>query len=577
MAALHYQAADSACTLNIMPLDVPCMPDPALGLLITFAIGQISLSLVFVLGRPCQDLLRAASFDGCFITEDAEQQRRKHQSRVEAFSKFLPWWILANDATVFLFIAIDVGTYFDGSQGLGFGPLGSGSFVSFAQMSYGLVVLAFGLVLRFVFTFGTEESTVRDTVLIFVSVTVTMCLAPPYLQPVAMLTRLVLLEIVPEPGWYWRMQVASVPVNVGMSWLKASTNAATIDFMHILVAELVGSLSIVMVHCKNDWAFSKQMLATISAETCAEEANSLSLGVRQLLSVTCDACASLCKDLNVSKPSSSLLGILKVSEDQILNRSFRDFVMADDQEHFQSIVDRSSMTPSSGLVHLVDNEQMKFKAKLFMVQLGSTGHFIGIIKEGHESSDDAGHGGGVPGPGDMHFLLGQPGKFADIEGAISERPDSTCAMSYPLTRHVRDVEELERICLVIDPLSGDLGFTVKSATIEFAELPSGKQQRLANLTEWLDPHWRNEIQNWIEEEVNSSFHGRQKSRQVEGVELLTPGGTMLGDFRMSSPVQNMAQAEVEGDEVWQFEAEIHIQNFKHLLQGTDIPFPRGAS
>ena len=43
MAALHYQAADSACTLNIMPLDVPCMPDPALGLLITFAIGQISL------------------------------------------------------------------------------------------------------------------------------------------------------------------------------------------------------------------------------------------------------------------------------------------------------------------------------------------------------------------------------------------------------------------------------------------------------------------------------------------------------------------------------------------------------
>ena len=171
-----------------MPLDVPCMPDPALGLLITFAIGQISLSLVFVLGRPCQDLLRAASFDGCFITEDAEQQRRKHQSRVEAFSKFLPWWILANDATVLLFIAIDVGTYFDGSQGLGFGPLGSGSFVSFAQMSYGLVVLAFGLVLRFVFTFGTEESTVRDTVLIFVSVTVTMCLAPPYLQPVAMLT-----------------------------------------------------------------------------------------------------------------------------------------------------------------------------------------------------------------------------------------------------------------------------------------------------------------------------------------------------------------------------------------------------
>jgi hypothetical protein len=130
---------------------------------------------------------------------------------------------------------------------------------------------------------------------------------------------------------------------------------------------------------------------------------------------------------------------------------------------------------------------------------------------------------------------------------------------------------------VIDPLSGDLGFTVKSATIEFAELPSGKQQRLANLTEWLDPHWRNEIQNWIEEEVNSSFHGRQKSRQVEGVELLTPGGTMLGDFRISGPVQNMAQAEVEGDEVWQFEAEIHIQNFKHLLQGTDIPFPRGAS
>ena len=529
------------------------VPDPVLSSLLAFAVGQLSLSLVFAFGQPCRQFVQTLA-DAWFTEENEEQQRRKRQSRLETFSKFLPWWILANDATVFLFIAVDAGSYLEQSSG---GPLG-----------YGLVVLAFGLVLRFIFAYGTEQSTIRDTILIFLSVTVTMCLAPSYLQPVAMLTRLILLEIVPEPQWFWRMQVSSVPANVAVCWLKASTNASAMDFMQILAAESVGSLSVVMAHCKSDWAFSQQMLREITAEKCAEEANSLSLAVRQLLSVTCDACASLSTNFHVSKPSSSLLGVLKVNEEQILNKSFIDFVLVDDRQRFQSIVDFSSTTPSSGLIHLVDNDQRSFKAKVFLVQLGSMGHFIGISKEGQEDTSGSDQ--------DMNFLLGHP-KFADIE--CSSELHSACPSCPHLTRQLRDIQELEKIRLVIDPLSVDLGFTVKSAAFEFAELPAEKQQRLPNFMEWLDPRWHNEIQNWVQEEVNLTFNGSpsQRSRQLEGVELLTPGGTMVGDFCIRcGPVQYKPQA-LEGGEDWQFQAEIHIQHLKYVLHSVENPFQRQGS
>lgn len=43
----------------------------------------------------------------------------------------------------------------------------------------------------------------------------------------------------------------------------------------------------------------------------------------------------------------------------------------------------------------------------------------------------------------------------------------------------------------------------RSVTFDFAELP-GNQQRLANLTEWLEPRGRDEMQRWIQEQVSDS-------------------------------------------------------------------------
>eukprot|EP00434_Breviolum_minutum_P025896 symbB.v1.2.022897.t1/scaffold2015.1/size92276/10 len=496
--------------------------DPSVGVFMAMALGQLSLTLLFAFSQPFQDL--EGAMDSFWPVrqplEEAEQHRKRHL-RHQTFRTWLPWWILANDATTLLFMAIDAGHYWAGDR-----PFAVASFGGKSYGCYGVVVWGFGLVLRFVFSFGSETSTIRDSVLIFVSFSAVMCLTPSYMQPNAMLAPLVLLEVVPEPKWYGRMQGCFIPVNVAVTWLTGTSNGTAIEFLHILVAEAVGSGAVVVAHYKSDWAFSRQVFATMAAERAAEEAKSVSNALQQLLSVTCDACASLSSTLQVLQPSRSLLAVLKVKENQIRNRAFTDFVMPEDHGHFQSILSFSSKTPNSGLVHLQDNNQVSFKANIFLVKLGSCGHFIGITKEGHEASDaESIQGAHVP---DMHFLLGSE---SSNNGPFSEPPKHGYPF-VPLARPLRDMEELKQINLVIDPLSMD--FTARSVTFDFAELP-GNQQRLANLTEWLEPRGRDEMQRWIQEQVNLSVNGQGSQSVMEGVELLSPGGsTVVGDLCITS-------------------------------------------
>jgi len=56
------------------------------------------------------------------------------------------------------------------------------------------------------------------------------------------------------------------------------------------VAEAVGSGAVVVAQYLSDWAFSRQVFATLASERAAEEAKSVSNAFQQLLSVTCDAC-----------------------------------------------------------------------------------------------------------------------------------------------------------------------------------------------------------------------------------------------------------------------------------------------
>lgn len=99
----------------------------------------------------------------------------------------------------------------------------------------------------------------------------------------------------------------------------------------------------------------------------------------------------------------------------------------------------------------------------------------------------------------------------------------------------QEMEEVTKISLVIDAFSEDLGYIIKSVTFDFADLPVEKQKRLPNLLEWLDPRWRMAMAKWIEEEVNSSFHGTHP-RALKEVEFVSPGASgqsMSGTFRLT--------------------------------------------
>lgn len=153
--------------------------DPSVGVFMAMALGQLSLTLLFAFSQPFQDLQGA--MDSFWPVrqplEEAEQQRKRHL-RHQTFRTWLPWWILANHATTLLFMAIDAGHYWAGDR-----PFAVASFGGKSYGCYGVVVWGFAWVLRFVFSFGSETSTIRDSVLIFVSFSAVMCLTPSYMQP----------------------------------------------------------------------------------------------------------------------------------------------------------------------------------------------------------------------------------------------------------------------------------------------------------------------------------------------------------------------------------------------------------
>ena len=510
--------------------------------LMAVAIGQLSLSLFLLRSHVFQELWgQSFSFCGSWLIENSDEvKRRKREVLYQGFRKTLPMWIVSNDLTFFFVIAISaIGSFYpDG------GLATKGIFI------YG--VCAFGLTLRYVLETGSEQTTKRDVVLIFATAFTASTLAPLKMQPLAMLARLAVLEVVPEPGLFVRMQVAMTPLTIFFLWPAPRT--VDMDFWCLLFNECVGVIGILLAYNRSDWTLSQQVSATILAEDRAEEAKSFCEAVRQLLSVTCDACTALSCDLQVSQPSVSLMNLLKVEANDIMHKRFIDFVATNDQEHFQSIVKFSSKTPSSGLVHLEAHEV--FQVKVFVVQLSDgAGYFLGISKAATEGQETGPPDGGR----DMHFLLGNcSGRFIDMESvAASNEPRAATfhetmggVNRWPLAN---EMEELKKISLVLDAISDDFGYVVKSASFEFADLPIQKQRRLPNLLEWLDHRWKGVVAKWLEEEVNLWFHGGQG--HALDVEFFPPGAS-----RVVLASLHVTQCEMHGEAVT---CSIEIQKLRY--------------
>lgn len=488
-----------------------------LALLGTLAVGQVTLSMFHV--PVVQELWRKVLSGDWLARTDAEHQRQKRQVLYQGFKKTVPLWILLNDLTVLFLIFINAFCILlQLKQELSLGFMGG--------------VLLLGMTLRYVMHTGHQHSTARDTALIFFVASGGMMAAPAQMQPLAMLGRAVILEIVPEPSLYFRLQLVTTPLTVVLWWwLKAPMDE--MDVMCLMFNELIGVFGLLLAHTRNEWTLSNQVRATMFAEESAAEAKSFCEAVRQLLSVTCDACTALSYDLQVSQPSVSLLDLLKVEPNDILQKPFSEFVTPEDQEHFQAIVSFSSKTPSSGVLHLLDGKQDTFPAKVFLVQLsGRAGYFLGISKEGSEPPD-----GGT----DMQFLLGkfsckflEPGDHPDGE-SVGASNEILYYEPPKMVPQAREMDEVSKISLVIDAFSEDLGYIIKSVTFDFADLPVEKQKRLPNLLEWLDPRWRTAMAKWIEEEVNSSFHGTAP-KALKEVEFASPGPSglsMMGTFRLT--------------------------------------------
>ena len=231
--------------------------------LMAVAIGQLSLSLFLLRSHVFQELW-SQSFSFFFgswswlIENSDEVKRRKREVLYQGFRKTLPMWIVLNDLTFFFVLAISA----------------IGSFLPRWWSSYKRYFHIWRLRVWF------------DTAL---------CSRNRFGADNQARCR----EVVPEPGWFFRMQVAMIPVTIFFLW--PAPRIVDMDFWCLLFNECVGVIAILMAYNRSDWTLSQQVAATILAEDRAEEAKSFCEAVRQLLSVTCDACTALSCDLQVSQ------------------------------------------------------------------------------------------------------------------------------------------------------------------------------------------------------------------------------------------------------------------------------------
>ena len=224
-----------------------------------------------------------------------------------------------------------------------------------------------------------------------------------------------------------------------------------------------------------------------------------------MLSVTCDACASLSQDLCIVRSTESFLGLLGLREDQVMGRPFKDFVAPHDRDQFQSVVGFTSATPGCGFLEMLGPEG-HFEAKVLLVKVADPGFLMVLTRESQEPAEM------LEGGPDMRDLVG------------GERGCETVASFSQL-----DIEELTQISLSVDPMSVDLGFVVHAVTFEFADVP--RSERLPNVLEWLEGAWQDKVCNWIQAHVNHRVHGLACDQVLENVPFLTPGaGYVKGDL-----------------------------------------------
>ena len=224
-----------------------------------------------------------------------------------------------------------------------------------------------------------------------------------------------------------------------------------------------------------------------------------------MLSVTCDACASLSQDLCIVRSTESFLGLLGLREEEVINRPFEDFVAPHDRDQFQSVVSFSSATPGCGFLAMLGPEG-HFQAKLLLVKVADPGFLLVLTRESQEPAEM------VEGGPDMRDLVG------------GERGCETVASCNQL-----DIEELTQISLSVDPMSVDVGFIVHTVTFEFADV--AQLERLPNVLEWLERPWQDKVCNWIQAQVNHQVNGLRCDQVLEDVPFLTPGaGYVKGDL-----------------------------------------------
>eukprot|EP00913_Durusdinium_trenchii_P024873 g23347.t1 len=139
--------------------------------------------------------------------------------------------------------------------------------------------------------------------------------------------RLLMNSWLPSPKVAWWMQVLLSPGFLWDAWRRESGVGRPLsgsDFVELLLSEVMLLAGLALARYKQQVCLFHQIDASIRLETSLQQISCVGDAAKRLLTVTCDACVSLSKELQILKPSASFLHLLGAED--VEGRSFLDFV-----------------------------------------------------------------------------------------------------------------------------------------------------------------------------------------------------------------------------------------------------------
>ncbi|CAK8997027.1 Uncharacterized protein SCF082_LOCUS5041 [Durusdinium trenchii] len=294
-------------------------------------------------------------------------------------------------------------------------------------------------------------------------------------------------------------------------------------------------------------------------EIHTRETESILKAAKGLLAVMCDCCEQLSPEWEILKPSNKFLEMFRFpssSEEKPTNFSLLELIALDDRDRFTHFIDTSEVEAVTSLhLRMHDFSGGSVDVQLFHVPVPNLSeeactlrprHLVGFnvkdIREPRLLRRD------IPSIPEGEVLEDYSEECASVSS--SEEASQSSQSSHRLKAQVENmsfaskdpaflshllqhVHLLERVKLTLDLHTCQEGYAIREMTLSFHKEPAGASSSSSlYFYKFLKKRSRAEVEDFLQEHVNSFYYGVDCSERCAGVKMKIPnvGAIMVGEM-----------------------------------------------